>query len=97
MILKKKIVTLMVTVHVYTVMYIPGYNDLHFTALHVHCTSGSVAAAQKSCQDWIKQTIVFIVDLFYCLVSIVFRSIVFIQLIFWELLHDPVLLLYIVS
>ena len=27
---------------------------------------GSVAAAQKSCQDLIKQTIVFIVDSFYC-------------------------------
>ena len=41
---------------------------------------GSVAAAQKSCRDWIKQTIVFIVDSFYCFVSIVSRSIVSIQL-----------------
>ena len=41
---------------------------------------GSVAAAQKSCGDWIKQTIVFIVDSFYCFVSIVSRSIVSIQL-----------------
>ena len=29
---------------------------------------GSVAAAQKSCRDWIKQSIVFIVDSFYCFV-----------------------------
>ena len=42
--------------------------------------SGSVAAAQKSCRDWIKQTIVFIVDSFYCFVSIVSRSVVLIQL-----------------
>ena len=41
---------------------------------------GGVAAAQKSCRDWIKQTIVFIVDSFYCFVSIVSRSIVLIQL-----------------
>ena len=41
---------------------------------------GSVAAAQKSCRNWIKQTIVFIVDSFYCFVSIVSRSIVSIQL-----------------
>ena len=32
---------------------------------------GGVAAAQKSCRDWINQTIVFIVDSFYCFVSIV--------------------------
>ena len=42
---------------------------------------GGVAAAQKSCRDWIKQTIVFIVHLFYCFVSIVSRSVVSIQLI----------------
>ena len=42
--------------------------------------SGSVAAAQKSCRDWIKQTVVFIVDSFCCFVSIVSRSIVSIQL-----------------
>ena len=44
---------------------------------------GSVAAAQKSCRDWIKKTIVFIVDSFYCfivIVSIVSCSIVLIQL-----------------
>ena len=41
---------------------------------------GSVAASQKSCRDWIKQTKVFIVDSFYCFVSIVSRSIVSIQL-----------------
>ena len=41
---------------------------------------GSVAATQKSCQDWVKQTIVFIVDSFYCFVSIVSSSIVSIQL-----------------
>ena len=41
---------------------------------------GSVAAAQKSCRYWIKQTIVLIVDSFYCFVSIVSRSIVSIQL-----------------
>ena len=42
--------------------------------------SVSVAAAQKSCRDWIKQTIVFIVDSFCCFVSIVSRSTVLIQL-----------------
>ena len=41
---------------------------------------GSVAAAQKSCRDWIKQTIVFIANSFYCFVSIVSRSIVLIEL-----------------
>ena len=41
--------------------------------------SGSVAGAQKSCRDWIKQTIVFIVDLFCCFVSVVSRSVVLIQ------------------
>ena len=41
---------------------------------------GGVAAAQKSCRDWIKQTIVFIVDSLYCFVYIVSRSIVSIQL-----------------
>ena len=43
-------------------------------------TSGSVAAARKSCRDLIKQTIVFIVDLFYCFVSIVSCYVVLIQL-----------------
>ena len=41
---------------------------------------GNVAAAQKSCRDWKKQTIAFIVDSFYCFVSIVSRSIVLVQL-----------------
>ena len=41
---------------------------------------GSVAAAQKSCRDWIKQTNFFIVDLFYFFVSMVSCSIVLIQL-----------------
>ena len=44
------------------------------------CLTKAVAASQKSCRDWIKQTIVFIVDSFYCFVSIVSRSIVLIQL-----------------
>ena len=42
--------------------------------------TGSVAAAQKSCRDWIKQTVVFTADSLYCSVSIVSRSIVSIQL-----------------
>ena len=45
---------------------------------------GSVAAAQKSCRDWIKQTIIFIVSIVFnsivIIVFIVSRSIVLIQL-----------------
>ena len=41
--------------------------------------TASVAAARKICRDWLKQTIVFIVDSFNCFISIVSRSIVSIQ------------------
>ena len=67
----------------------PSFISIHYIALVTQHFQifvgtaerlGSVAAAQKSCRDWIKQTIVFIVDSFYCFVSIVSHSVVSIQL-----------------